>query len=57
MGSPSADTGTKVCRAPEQATTSTSPKATGACARASAQAMTSDVHQRRGSCSVQPTWG
>ena len=29
----------------------------GAWARASAQAMTSDVHQRSGSCSVQPTCG
>ncbi len=41
----------------EQDTTSTAPKAAGAWARASAQAMTSDVHQRSGSCSVQPTWG
>ena len=57
IGSPSAVTGTKVWRAPEQDTTSTSPKASGACARASAQAMTSDVHQRSGSCSAQPTCG
>ena len=57
IGSPCAVTGTKVCRAPEHATTSTSPKARGAWARASAQAMTSVVHQRSGSCSAQPTWG
>ena len=57
IGSPCAETGTKVCRAPEQDTTSTSAKARGAWARASAQAMTSDVHQRSGSCSVQPTCG
>ena len=44
-------------RAPEQATTSTSLKASGACARASAQAMTSEVHQRSGSCSAHPTCG
>ncbi len=56
-GFPSAVTGTKVWRAPEQTTTSTSPKAAGAMARASAQAMTTVVHQRNGSCSVQPTLG
>ena len=57
IGSPCAVTGTKVCRAPEQATTSTSANACGAWARASAQAMTSVVHQRNGSCSDQPTSG
>ena len=57
IGSPCSLTGTNVCRAPEHDTTSTAPKASGAWARASAQAMTSDVHQRNGSCSVQPTWG
>ena len=57
IGSPSALTGTKVCRAPEHDTTSTAPNASGAWARASAQAMTSEVHQRSGSCSVQPTCG
>ena len=57
MGSPEALTGTNVCRAPEQTTTSTRPNAAGASARASAQAMTTDVHQRSGSCSSHETWG
>ena len=56
-GSPEADTGTNVWRAPEQTTTSTWPKAEGACARDSAQAMTTDVHQRSGSCSAHPACG
>ena len=57
IGSPARVTGTKVWRAPEHATTSTWLKASGACALASAQAITTDVHQRSGSCSAHPTCG